>query len=405
MVTCAEVRACSFEAWYEKFEEDTFPSEIISLPQEFVDYLLSDGVYATKDSDNGKYWQAEVENDPEEIAKWAEVEQEDADSGEEEEQQTVASFPELESEVNKALDRLGGAALPKLNWSAPKDAVWVSSDGSLRCTNAQEVFMLLKCSDSATYDLCHAFDNCEDAGVLSTAQPDSDPDNVQGHQALDQVNEQAQAQIRATSFKLVLRKWYSLEEALQFRCFVGEGELLAISQREVSRCYGFLQSMSSEIRWKIDRFFEDKIRPHFDQSHYVFDVYITRKGSVRLVDFNTWGGATLPLLFSWEELEVLAFEQHKEHDQDKGGSTALRQLSEATKLEKTTLAEDDEEEDGDAPVLRIVQSCEQVLRPSLRTGVPIDLVDPQKGGALDELYRKMREQAQAELAEEGAEPE
>eukprot|EP00958_Prasinococcus_capsulatus_P024844 scaffold3970_cov417-Prasinococcus_capsulatus_cf.AAC.7 len=28
MVTCEEVRACSFPAWYERFKDDTFPSEV-----------------------------------------------------------------------------------------------------------------------------------------------------------------------------------------------------------------------------------------------------------------------------------------------------------------------------------------------------------------------------------------
>eukprot|EP00958_Prasinococcus_capsulatus_P024842 scaffold3970_cov417-Prasinococcus_capsulatus_cf.AAC.5 len=200
---------------------------------------------------------------------------------------------------------------------------------------------------------------------------------------------------------------------MQFRCFVGEGELLAISQREVSRSYTFLLSMRSEIRWRIDRFFEEKIRPRFDHSHYVFDIYITRAGRVRLVDFNTWGGATLPLLFTWDELgtsESLAFGQHKDHPQSRSANVAepLLGASQGDGLREKTLpgstSEGEDGEQDEVPLLRLVKSSEQVVRPGLRTSVPLDLVDPTEGGALDALYQRMREEAQEELADEaGAE--
>jgi hypothetical protein len=37
-----------------------------------------------------------------------------------------------------------------------QDAVWVSSVGSMKCTNADEVILLLKASDAIAHDLCHA---------------------------------------------------------------------------------------------------------------------------------------------------------------------------------------------------------------------------------------------------------
>ena len=43
------------------------------------------------------------------------------------------------AEINAAIDRLGGAVSPKMNWSCPKDAVWVSTGNTHRCTNADEV--------------------------------------------------------------------------------------------------------------------------------------------------------------------------------------------------------------------------------------------------------------------------
>ena len=41
----------------------------------------------------------------------------------------------------------------------------------------------------------------------------------------------------------------------------------------------------------------------FPSADYCFDVYVTAKRRrPRLIDFNPWGGATLPLLFDWDEL-------------------------------------------------------------------------------------------------------
>ena len=34
-------------------------------------------------------------------------------------------------------------------------------------------------------------------------------------------------------------------------------------------------------------------------------MYVTSNGTVRVLDFNPWGGATLPLLFTWDELARL----------------------------------------------------------------------------------------------------
>lgn len=37
-----------------------------------------------------------------------------------------------------------------------------------------------------------------------------------------------------------------------------------------------------------------------------FDIYVSTRGSVKLLDINPWGWTTQPLLFTWQELEDLA---------------------------------------------------------------------------------------------------
>lgn len=55
------------------------------------------------------------------------------------------------------------------------------------------------------------------------------------------------------------------------------------------------------------------IQGRFALPHYTFDVYVAATAdAVKLVDFNPIGGATSPLLFSWEELPFSDVLQHAE---------------------------------------------------------------------------------------------
>lgn len=50
-----------------------------------------------------------------------------------------AGLAEFSRSIDAAIARLGGRALPKLDWSAPLDAAWLRPGGSLECSNADEV--------------------------------------------------------------------------------------------------------------------------------------------------------------------------------------------------------------------------------------------------------------------------
>ncbi|CAI7841091.1 unnamed protein product, partial [Closterium sp. NIES-54] len=41
----ADVLACQIQSWYPKFRSVSLRTEIVPLPPEFVDYLLSDGIF------------------------------------------------------------------------------------------------------------------------------------------------------------------------------------------------------------------------------------------------------------------------------------------------------------------------------------------------------------------------
>jgi hypothetical protein len=107
-------------------------------------------------------------------------------------------------------------------------------------------------------------------------------------------------------------------------------------------------------------------------------VYVTSNGTVRVLDFNPWGGATLPLLFTWDELARL--------DGAPCNALVLHLLTFCLH------ALDAETCDEEFPVVRVVESP-QGIRPGLRTGVPLELYDTSAGSALQDFISRHRSDA------------
>lgn len=51
----------------------------------------------------------------------------------------LQAFSGVLAPIQAAIEDLGGAVTPKLNWSCPKDAIWVTLENSHKCRNAEEV--------------------------------------------------------------------------------------------------------------------------------------------------------------------------------------------------------------------------------------------------------------------------
>lgn len=105
-------------------------------------------------------------------------------------------------------------------------------------------------------------------------------------------------------------------------------------------------------------------------------MYVTAAGSIRVLDFNPYGGSTLPLLFSWSELDALAADPDGDSDADDGAAPS---------------GDDEEPPRRLLPVVRVVETP-QMVRPGLRTGVPVDLYDSSAGSALSQLLARCREE-------------
>ncbi|CAN6574463.1 unnamed protein product [Malus baccata var. baccata] len=248
-----EVNRCQIQEWYQKFKSLSIKTRIHELPESFVQYLLDDsGPFLLPVSiSNDDAFPNRIHN-PEEEDDY----QVSEGSGDESEQPSMPpSFPELELEVKESIKSLGGSVFPKLNWSAPKDSAWISTTGSLKCSSFSEIALLIRSSDSLVHDLCHAYDSCSD-----------------------------KTSTRPKSF---------------FLAWIG------ISQREVTTCYPALLEKKHNLQALIEDFFVDNLMSRFESENYTFDVYATQDDRIKVVDFNPWGAFTLPLMFTWEELDQI----------------------------------------------------------------------------------------------------
>lgn len=263
----------------------------IPLSREFVDYLRADGIVLPPEDTPPR---DEVDN----LGDFS-------DDGDEEGDPSTA-WPEIHARVKRTIAELGGTVTPKLNWSSPKDATWMSATNDLQCQSANDVYLLLKSSDFITHDLEHAFDGCMADIPREIAHEGDEKEEV-------------------IPYHLILRKYVNFNPSLEFRCFVRDRVLICLCQRDQNH-FDFLFSMRESLLLRIQSFFDEKLKNTFPDPNFVFDVYVPTPGDrVWLVDVNPWAERTDPLLFSWMEiLEMKAPIQEEDYaDLLEGGFVRL----------------------------------------------------------------------------------
>jgi D123 protein len=296
-LTKSHILNCSFHSWHPRYKSHTPKARLIPLSRPFIDYLRADGIilphdtptvnHEWSDNDSGIYSAAESGADDSD------------DSDDDESEDPAADWRDLHDLIGQTITSLGGAVVPKLNWSAPKDATWINPTNSLECHSADDVYMLLKSSDFVTHDLEHAFDDC--------VEDENDPCS--------------KMMLTDIPYRLVLRKNFQLNPSLEFRCFVRRRKIIGICQRDLNH-FDFLFKMRNELRERILTFFNEKLRDTFPEENFAFDVYIPQPHKrVWLVDINPWARRTDPLLFSW--LELLTMEGYDEESTEEEQSSAV----------------------------------------------------------------------------------
>jgi hypothetical protein len=245
-----------------RYRTSTLKSRIIPLSPAFLSYLRADGIVLpsetpatnpnTTDNTTSDGWDEDPDPDP------------------------SLEFLELHQQIKDTIAELGGLVAPKLNWSSPKDATWISmTKNSMECATPNDIYLLLKSSDFITHDLEHAYDDCAEDDTLKQ---------------------------EGIKYVLVLRKWFKANPSCEFRCFVKQRRITGICQRDLNH-FDFLFPMQDHIRDTILEYFTKTIKSTFPDDNFVMDIYLPEPyDKVRLMDINPWAPRTDPLLFSWLEL-------------------------------------------------------------------------------------------------------
>ncbi|KAL9137115.1 MAG: hypothetical protein Q9175_001684 [Cornicularia normoerica] len=333
-VTKSHILNCSYHSWYPSYRSITPKARLIPLSAAFLSYLRVDGIILPP------------ENIPSSI---------DSNTDNEEDEATDPSqaWLDIHQKIKSTIFELGGSVMPKLNWSAPKDATWISATNDMACTTPNDIYLLLKSSDFITHDLEQLFDDCEDE-----SEDESESWNKAEESSVDEP-------LSKIPYHLVLRKTIpAFNPALEIRCFVRSKHLLCMCQRDLNH-FDFLPRLIPKLRSLIQDAFDKNLKKSFPDASFVFDVYIPPPHDrVWLIDVNPWAPRTDPLLFSW--LEILNMRGREQGGADKLqdgvvrlsiNGNACRNRTQDLDEEQGEEGEDDsenEEEDVFTPELRLV---------------------------------------------------
>ena len=266
-----------------RYRSLTPKARLIALSASFLSYLRADGIILP----------------PEDDLSDADSNVEDKDDEEDESTDPSEAWPDVHQKIKSTISELGGSIMPKLNWSAPKDATWISATNSMACTTPNDIYLLLKSSDFITHDLDQVFDDCE--------QESED----EGESASENEENSLTKSLLKIPYHLVLRKTIpAFNPALEIRCFVRSRNLLCMCQRDLNH-FDFLPRLIPKLRSLIQDFFNKNLKRSFPNENFVFDVYIPPPHDrVWLIDVNPWAPRTDPLLFSWMEVLNMRGEEH-----------------------------------------------------------------------------------------------
>ena len=250
-----DLHACSVHSWLPRYQKITLKTRIIPLPKDFIAYLKEDGIRlplnecgeayefyrrSPNDDDDDSDDDNDDNNDNNDSDHDIDDHRENPNSSprsprnmdsstdtEDEASSEDRCFPDVDRAISSAVSELDGFIFPRLNWSSPKDAAWISPLGSLKCACPGDIYLLLKSSDFIQHDL------------ILAEQMDELP------------------------LHLVLRKWYDIQPSMEFRCFVSKKKLLAISQRDAENPYEHLRSQQESIFRSIQEFWRKHIESTF----------------------------------------------------------------------------------------------------------------------------------------------
>lgn len=254
---------CSFTNWYPRFSRHSVESIAVPIQNDVLTYLREGSLILPKEA----VPPPRQRNASRSSSDWSDS---DADSEEAEQ----PSFPTFSAQMKDAMNQLGGEVFIKTNWSAPKDARWIATNKSLKCRRLEEIYLLLKSSDFVANDLSYQLQGDQSSG--------------------------------GSGYYVVLKQWKEIHPGTEYRCFVIQNHLIAISQRDCTSYYEHIQKVKFEILEDLVQFYRRNIHKKAPLETYTFDVVREGRRRVTLLDVGPLGERSpLTPLFTWPELQQL----------------------------------------------------------------------------------------------------
>ncbi|KAL9104378.1 MAG: hypothetical protein Q9163_000678 [Psora crenata] len=291
-LTRSHILNCSYHSWYPRYRSLTPKARLVALSVPFLTYLRADGIVLPPEPSEARQRADPLTPPPSDPG---------SDVWDDEDPDPSEAWSDVHVKVQETIRELGGSVMPKLNWSAPKDATWISATNTMECRNANDIYLLLKSSDFVTHDLEQVWDDVEEEEQDEENECDTGDESDRDEQKSSE--QKAEEVLKGVPYHLVLRKTIpAYNPALEFRCFVRARHLLCICQRDLNY-FSFLPALVPKLRTVIEDFYQKNLQRSFLDENFAFDVYIPPPHDrVWLIDINPWAIRTDPLLFSWLEI-------------------------------------------------------------------------------------------------------
>lgn len=287
--------ACMLVNWYDQFKKNTIKSYIIPIPEDVIIYLRQDLVILPKECSNTT---SSTDTKTKHFNSY-----DDQFSDEDEDDEILPEFPEFSKTITDSIEKLGGSAFLKTDWHCPRDAQWITLGQTLCVKDITDVYQLLKASSICKEDIAE------------------------------------RAPINTTGYHIILKKWRDIHPGTEFRCFVKNKSLVAISPRHWPSYHEHIAAERSDIVTDIVSLFKEKIKGNFPlkdcmyitgtwlvnlatskkQCFFsdVFDVYRPAKDHVIIIDFSLFGkDHSDSLAFDYDQLNAEALTAAIEEEDD-----------------------------------------------------------------------------------------
>ncbi|WWC71089.1 uncharacterized protein I206_105042 [Kwoniella pini CBS 10737] len=287
-LTKDQIDAARTSAWYDTFEDITFPSTVIDLAElgedeDFLHWFEADSIFLPEGSE-GRLASITPTSQAGPSRQRSNSTSSSTSSSSSSSEAPIYQLPKINSAIRDVIEKYDGSVFPKLNWTAPKDAAFIlpqTASGPLYCTSPSDVYLLLKSSDFIPHDLDYkrAYLGCNQEEELIK-------------------NEKVK-------LELVLKKFENIIPSREIRCFVRNNILIGISQRDTVYYDHFQnEEIRNEIIQTIREFWEDEIRENYQGGdNYIFDLYISSNfKSAKIIDFQPFRSSVDSLLFNYEEI-------------------------------------------------------------------------------------------------------